>query len=286
MVDITRFSFHAMRFMESEWVQQMNASQVGQYVLLMCKAWLLGKDTTLPNNPGLLATWAKTTAVDQIVLDRFPLVETSHGLRRRNEALYREWLDANARIQYASENGKLGGSVTSEAKAEAARRNGMLGGRPPAEPKQNPTEPNLTRLDLTQLDSSKENGQGDWKNISIRFRRAFGRGIPNRQGDHSEYAAACKQWGEDTVLNMFEVWQAENQWLRDKKYSASGLRKFYAVIEELVDAQKSEPEPVDFAEARQQATEIINAQHEQMQTDLQERKEFEQAAMEKVDTWL
>jgi hypothetical protein len=42
-IDLTRFDFRALRFLKSEDVEIMTAEEVGQFVLLMCHAWLGGK---------------------------------------------------------------------------------------------------------------------------------------------------------------------------------------------------------------------------------------------------
>lgn len=287
MPDITRFDFHVMRFMESEWVQQMSASQVGQYILLMCKAWLQGKDTTLPDNPGLLAAWAKVDAVDQIVLDRFPVVQTNHGMRRRNEALYREWQDTIARSFLApAANGSLGGSSTSEAKAEAARRNGLLGGRPKTQAE--PNTPSSTQPDSTQIESvTSTSGQSRFANLSARYRKAFGVAISTHKRAKNDYAVACHTYGEDTVLAMFDQWSTEpgNDWIREKRHPY-GIKSFYEQLnEQIASSKQQQEENPQEAVDRKTVQAMIEAQKNETESILADKREAEASALAKVDQW-
>jgi hypothetical protein len=67
-IDLTRFDFHALRFLKSEDVELMTAEEVGQFVLLMCNAWLGGKAASLPNNAALLAKYARCERVSDAVM--------------------------------------------------------------------------------------------------------------------------------------------------------------------------------------------------------------------------
>ena len=138
MADLTRFDFHAMRWLNSESIEDMSASEVGQYILLLCKAWCIGKDATLPADKKKLAIYAKVRQVSAKVLQHFPVITTETGeKRRRNAVLFQEWQEAVGRHLAAVENGKLGGKAKSDKKIAAVKENGKLGGRPVKEPKQN-----------------------------------------------------------------------------------------------------------------------------------------------------
>ena len=99
--DFTRFDFHAKKFYFSENVREMSAEEVGQYILLMVEAWMSGKETSLPDNPKLLARMARVDQVSENVLAMFPIVQTEHGNRRRNDTLYSEWTAAVERTEDA-----------------------------------------------------------------------------------------------------------------------------------------------------------------------------------------
>lgn len=115
MADLTRFDFHAKKFYFSEDVQVMSAEEVGQYLLLLVAAWLGGKDTSLPDNAVLLARMARVNKVSELVLAKFPVVETEYGPRRRNDTLYGEWKAANLRVQLGKENAnKRWGNTTED----------------------------------------------------------------------------------------------------------------------------------------------------------------------------
>jgi uncharacterized protein YdaU (DUF1376 family) len=119
----------------------MSASEVGQYILLLCKAWCIGKDATLPANAKKIASYAKVRQVSAKVLQHFPLITTETGeKRRRNAVLYQEWLEAVGRHNTAVEKGKKGGKAKTDKKIGAAQENGKLGGRPQDKPKPNPSQ--------------------------------------------------------------------------------------------------------------------------------------------------
>lgn len=90
--DLTFFRFNATRWDNSEAVQAMTAEECGQYILLLVKAWLHGKEATLPTDGQLLAKYARCKVVSAKVLKMFPIVDTPYGKRRRNETLYDVWV--------------------------------------------------------------------------------------------------------------------------------------------------------------------------------------------------
>src|SRR5712664_1412161 len=99
---LTRFDFDAAEFLASEDVAAMTAAEVGQYVLLLCAAWLGGKDATLPNDPRTLARLARATSgrVSPVVMRKF--ISTGEG-RLLNLRLSEEWKAACARAKVRSE---------------------------------------------------------------------------------------------------------------------------------------------------------------------------------------
>jgi uncharacterized protein YdaU (DUF1376 family) len=96
-VDLTRFDFHAYRFLHSENVLAMSAEEVGQYILLLCEAWCSGKDATLPITDSYLRRAARTESVSKKVMAQFHIVTTQWGDRLQNDTLSEEWNRACAR---------------------------------------------------------------------------------------------------------------------------------------------------------------------------------------------
>jgi uncharacterized protein YdaU (DUF1376 family) len=96
-VDLTRMDFHVVRFMESEDVEDMDACEIGQYCLLLFKAWSLAKDVTLPNDSSKLARYARVQEVSPKVMKKFPLVDTEWGLRHQNSVQLEVWRAARER---------------------------------------------------------------------------------------------------------------------------------------------------------------------------------------------
>lgn len=115
-VELTRMDFHVARFMESEAVEDMSAEEIGQFCLLLFKAWLLAKDCTLPDDTTKLATYARVSKVSSRVLDQFPRVVGPLGRRRRNEVQYGVWIAARAR----SEAGKNAAAMRWHSEGNAA----------------------------------------------------------------------------------------------------------------------------------------------------------------------
>lgn len=103
-IELSRMDFHVTRFMESEDVEEMDACEVGQYCLLLFKAWQLAKDVSLPVESEKLARYARVSEVSPSVLRKFPVVDTEWGKRRRNEVQLGVWKAARARSKAAKKN--------------------------------------------------------------------------------------------------------------------------------------------------------------------------------------
>lgn len=108
--DLTRFDFHVNRFLDSEDVQQMTAEEVGQYILLLCQAWKLHKDATLPNDERYLNRVARVEKISPIVMKKFSHITVEiDGVkehRLRNKRLYEEWQKAMNRYRRFAEGGR------------------------------------------------------------------------------------------------------------------------------------------------------------------------------------
>jgi uncharacterized protein YdaU (DUF1376 family) len=127
-VDITRFDFHALRFLKSEDVEIMTAEEVGQFLLLMIHAWLGGKAASLPNNPTLLAKYARCKQVSEAVMREWK--EGPDG-RLYNETLSEEWDAAVGR----SAHGMRGAA----ARWNKDKSTGNAQGNAPAMPEHSPS---------------------------------------------------------------------------------------------------------------------------------------------------
>ena len=295
MADLTRFDFHAKRFYFSEKVKVMSAEEVGQYLLLLVAAWLGGKDASLPDNPTLLAREARVLVVSEVVLAMFPVIETEHGPRRRNETLYEEWLVATERSEVGRTHGRVGGLSTSPAKQEAARNNGRLGGRPAvlrvndglseteAEPNENlsetetQTNPNQTNPNQTnpnqsnpnQTDSnqsgasaavlsSSKKQQGDWKSIAIRHKNVFGKQASVKFKD--KFFKACAQYGEDVVLECFDAWaEGAKTWVTSDQPLFLFFKNLNSEAENIIEINEAVQEEKTLAVQQKQREEQMQA---------------------------
>jgi hypothetical protein len=77
--------------------------------------------------------------------------------------------------------------------------------------------------------ASMPHGPGNFKNISLRYRRAFGVSLSHSRRTTAAYAEQCQRFGEDFVLSEFDTWQQANQWIRDKNF-ANGMAQFYDTL--------------------------------------------------------
>ena len=75
------------------------AHEVGQFVLLMCHAWLGGKGASLPNNPVLLAKYARCERVSEAVMREW---KAGPDGRLFNETLSEEWDAAISRSAHGA----------------------------------------------------------------------------------------------------------------------------------------------------------------------------------------
>jgi len=226
MPDFTRFDFNAHNFLNSEAVEIMTDAEAGQYILLLAKSWLLAKAASLPDDPTLLAKWAHCEKVSDLVLSKFPQVETEFGARRRNEVLYQEWIKTLDRTVSASENGKIG----------AATR---WGGYRDANGEVNRVAmtPSITQTNPNQAipNQSKPSDGGNFKNLAVRYRKSFHVNLSHGAIQKDEYSKACIQFGEDTVLEKFDEWALENMWIKERRHT-NGLRQFYEALPAMIEA--------------------------------------------------
>lgn len=100
--DLTRFTFQAKKWYCSETVRALSADECGQYILLLVEAWMSGKAASLPTDTSLLAKYARVKQVSRAVLACFPIVDTEFGKRRRNETLYKDWVESVTRSETAA----------------------------------------------------------------------------------------------------------------------------------------------------------------------------------------
>jgi hypothetical protein len=296
MPDLTRFDFNAYNFLNSETVEVMTDAEIGQYVLLLVKSWVLAKDASLPDDLELLAKWAHCKRVSDRVLLKFPVVETEFGPRRRNSVLFFEWLRTLERHESAVELGRRGGMSTSINKIAAARENGHLGGRPrnPSETQagtEAQTKPNQAvpiQTNPNQYDC------GNFSNFAVRYRRIFGAKLSRGKITQERYAQACKQFSEDAVLKSFDGWAEVNQWIKEKfetgEMRGDGLRQFYDSLPDLIqedatfeaDKEKEQQIANIRVNAELDAYTLAQKQHAQEEIELAQKRAEEAEVAERI----
>jgi uncharacterized protein YdaU (DUF1376 family) len=96
-LDFTRFDFYASRFLHSEAVEIMSAEEVGEYILLLAHAWMKQQEATLPNDPVMLAKYARVDKVSDLVLKQWQVRDDG---RLFNPTLSEEWQAVVSRAEH------------------------------------------------------------------------------------------------------------------------------------------------------------------------------------------
>ena len=284
--DLTRFDFHAKKFYFSDNVRIMTAEEVGQYILLLVESWLGGKDASLPDNPVMLARMARVDSVSDQVLSMFPVVETEHGSRRRNETLYGEWLEALGRTLYHAENGKLGGSSRSEEKTLAARENGKLGGRPSIlvakqNPSENPSEnqsetespiqSKSNQINPNQSKSTQLDGDIDFRLFKRRFKELIHHNLSGDKRTQNDYLKFAEQYGGNVLLECLTDWaQKSGEWASTIKYPImafwKALPEYAETALDIIEEEKNQARKNEQVAEQRAHSEQIQAESIERQT--------------------
>ncbi len=277
--DLTRFDFHVVRFMNSYDVETMTDAEIGQYLLLLCKSWLLAHDATLPDDVEYLSRIARTTKVSERVLAKFPLVETEkYGRARRNAALFEEWEKASERSEIARERvNRRPDRNTPPTVLTAVPTTVLTAVEPqndlsayPYHTKPYHTKPSRTNsTQSTQTDasgsepvvSSSKKQQGDWKSIAIRHKNVFGKQASVKFKD--KFFKACAQYGEDVVLECFDAWATgAKDWVEANGVDQplfSFFKKLPAEAENIVEINEAVQEEKTLAVQQKQREEQMQA---------------------------
>ena len=207
-MDLTRFDFHALRFMESEHVKEMSAEEVGQYVLLLCAAWLGAKDATLPNNTGYLARTARCEygeTVSPLVMERFHIVDTQWGDRLQNDTLFGEWTRAVERSQ-------------KKRNAVAVRWDNRRN-----TPVEQLVIPNPIQAVPSQANPSQTEPETDDMSMKNRINEIAGRKVVDSR-NIADLEFLARQYGKEVVIADFEAWMRQDS-TADLMYPVSAYVK-------------------------------------------------------------
>lgn len=269
MPDLTRFDFHVVRFMNSYDVEVMTAEEVGQFLLLLCKAWLLAKETCLPNDPAYLARIARAERVSERVLAKFPIVETQWGEMRRNETLYEEWMAAEARsdsgrVRVAARGGKWAETANQKYSSNTTVSSPVLRENIPIPNRTNPNQPVPNQEDF-----------GDWELFRKRHSHLLGKKADSKlfQGKYDDF---CAKYGGDVVWTCFEEWAADaRDWVRREKVKHP-LYGFFKQLDSLADDEIASRE----SSAEQEQEKAI--QVSQLEKSVEAQKKADVAFMERA----
>src|SRR5208337_4010658 len=258
-----RFDFYPTRFLESEDVERMTAAEVGCYIILLCKSWTLAKEATLPDDPQFLADQCGVKSVSDLVLKKFPVVQTPTGPRRRNEVLYGEWMMAKDRQASASERGKKGNQTRySDSNSGGYSEEPATATASAPEATTYHTIPNHTKSE--QKESIRFTGgsfpAGTWGFISKRWYAYFQKQLSASKQNKEQYAAACSQFNEDVVLEYLEKWANENaHWVSAHPKGGNRLYVFLQALPDMIEGDQMRKE-------KQPAVEVID--HDAVRAEL------------------
>jgi uncharacterized protein YdaU (DUF1376 family) len=103
-LDWMKFFVHD--WINSEHVGMMSDAEIGQYLMLLCAAWALGQDCTLPLDDRFLANKAHCQQLSSRVANQFQ--KTEDGLRIYNARQQGIWREQQRQFAAFSERGKRG----------------------------------------------------------------------------------------------------------------------------------------------------------------------------------
>lgn len=267
--------------MNSEDVERMTDAEVGQYMLLLCKSFVSGKAASLPDDPKYLAKWARCKRVSDLVLSKFPLVETEWGRRRRNETIYGEWLSAADRSASASERGKKGNEIRWGQGGNGDRSGGSPSDRysdTPAIATSHTIPINHTNQNIHEESS----GQGSFKTIRAHWYRYFKKDLSTSKRNKEQYAQSCATYGEDRLLEYLKQWAVANEWVASHAKGENRLYVFLADLPVLIagDQMRTESKTAEGELSKNEFKALESAEMEKIQRETAEflRKEKEEEA--------
>ena len=277
-VELTRMDFHVARFLNSDDVDDMTDKEVGQFCLLLFKAWMIAKDVSLPVDSDRLARYARCDEVSTLVLKQFPIVETEWGQRRRNVPQLEVWNDARARSEAGKKGAEKRWGKQWEGENDASAYATALPAHEKAHAlllpisdhtKSEQTKSEQTKSDQSSVSVSSFQRSADWKNFAIPYRNVFRK----KAGTEfkKRYYEACSKYGEDVVLECFHAWATDNQreWCEANGFDRP-LNIFFKKLPEeaadAVDLNITEKEEQTAAAEQRARSEQIQAESIERQT--------------------
>lgn len=134
----------------------------------------------------------------------------------------------------------------------------------------------VPRLDRIRLD--KISKEADFRNLAVRYRRAFHVNLSHGNIQKEQYAKNCQEFGEDAVLEQFDSWAPENLWIKERKHT-NGLRQFYDALPAMIEAGAAIAE--DKQVEKQQETQTQNLIDAAITAGLQAGQEREKELLQK-----
>jgi hypothetical protein len=99
------------------------------------------------------------------------------------------------------------------------------------------------QINVKSNQNKSNHDAGDFKNLKVRYRKAFNTRLSGSKNTRQKYTEACQRFSEETVLEMFEHWAEGASWIKnlaaDGKLYSDGLNKFYDQLPELIEEEST-----------------------------------------------
>lgn len=138
-----------------------------------------------------------------------------------------------------------------------------------------PVMPGLDRIGLDRIGKELESQTGTFKFIATHYHSFFGITHSHAKKHIEKYQIACQKYGEDKILEKFDQWAQDAEWLRDRR-DPNGLNFFWKPLEELInsDILKTERDAVHKVNAGE-TTEELETRMKAKALDEKTKEDFE-----------
>lgn len=262
------FKFYPSDFLNSPDVMMMTPSARGCYITLLGRCWLNAKNGGgIPNKTDYILSVCNCSAeewdsVKNIVLSKF---EKKDG-QLFNPRLMEEILEVKDLSDTKRENAQSGWEnrrIANEMHPHSIRNTNADGLH--------------AYIDKEKDIDADKDKIGDFRTISIAYRRAMGKSSGKDKRVKQQYAEICQHYGESAVLKAFEEWVELNQWKDNKPALYFFFQDAGDLIEESAAVQKMETaaqEPAaDVSAAIEAGNAAGRAEYERRQAEIEQEEE-------------
>jgi hypothetical protein len=146
------------------------------------------------------------------------------------------------------------------------------------------TNPNQTNPDQVSVaPGASTKVLGTWENLRRLYKRAFGKNPVDPNRHKNTYAEACQKFGEEIVLNCFEVWaESKRDWVKADSVQRPLFIFWKALPDMAADAQNDQAEAREAERAAAQAKQREDANAAAVEVSIARQKAEDVAFMTKA----